>query len=925
LKAERRIIILSALSGLLVWAVAALVDSWLLEEGSYYEHLISDVAPREIYYRLIVILSFLSSGWLISRIVAKLRRAEDRTEHLNVTLRAIRKVNQLITVERDRDGLIQGVCEKLVTKRGYKSAWVALTSASGELVSTGEAGLHGAFLQLREGLSRGQLPPCGTKAMSSQRVIVNRSGSPACAGCPLAREYLKTGGALTIRLECGEKIYGLISVSPPPDLVVDKEEHSLLREVAGDIAFALNSIELEDKRKQAENLQGVLYEIANAVHTAEDLGQLFRVMQRQLGTVLSTENFFIALYDKETDTLTLPYTVDEHDRYKTFPAGKSLTAYVIRSNTPLLATREQVDRMVGAGIVEMIGTPSKVWLGAPLRAGEDVIGALVVQSYTDEQRFGERDLEMLTFVSGQIGLAVERKRAEERVRSQREELQVILDSVPAYISYKDKEGRHIRVNRALAEATGIPQGRWVGRTTLDLFPETPEECRDNDAEVIATGQPKTNIVEPLETPAGTRWALTDKIPYRDKDGNVVGVIGLSVDTTERMKAEEALQRKEEELRQAQKMEAIGRLAGGIAHDFNNLLTAMSGYTELMLGEVGEDDPMHADLVAVKKAAGQAASLTRQLLAFSRRQPLQLAVADLNLLVDGTKEILRRLIGEDISVVTELDPELSRVNVDHSQIEQVILNLAVNARDAMPEGGSISVRTENVEIDEHQAELNPDARAGRFVCLSVQDTGVGMDRETMEQIFEPFFTTKGPAGGTGLGLSVVYGNIKQHEGWIHVYSEPGRGSTFRIYLPSSSDEAEEEVAVDKASDAVPEGAGERILLVEDEEVVRRFAVRALQQRGYDVLEAGTAEEAFEMFEKESGDFELVFSDVVLPGKSGVQLVDELLARKPALTILLASGYADQKSQWPVIRERGFRFLQKPYSVNDLLMTIRDVLH
>jgi PAS domain S-box-containing protein len=553
-----------------------------------------------------------------------------------------------------------------------------------------------------------------------------------------------------------------------------------------------------------------------------------------------------------------------------------------------------------------------------------VIGALVVQSYTDETRFNERDLEMLAFVSGQIGLAVERKRAEERVRTQREELQVILDSVPAYISYKDKNGRHIRVNRALAEATGIPQDRWVGKTMLELFPDVAEECGNSDVEVIATGEPKTNIVEPIETPKGTRWALSDKIPYRDKDGNVVGVIGLSVDTTERMKAEEALQRKEEELRQAQKMEAIGRLAGGIAHDFNNLLTAMSGYTELMLGQVEEDDPMHADLTAVKKAAGQAASLTRQLLAFSRRQPLQLAVEDLNSLVDGTKEILRRLIGEDISVVTELDPELARVNVDHSQIEQVILNLAVNARDAMPEGGSISIRTENVEVDEHQAELNPDARAGRFVCLSVQDTGVGMDRDTMDQIFEPFFTTKGPAGGTGLGLSVVYGNIKQHEGWIHVYSEPGRGSTFRIYLPASSQEVVENAPQERVGDAIPDGSGERILLVEDEEVVRRFAVRALRQRGYEVLEAGTAEEAFETFEKESGDFELVFSDVVLPGKSGVQLVDELLARKPALTILLASGYADQKSQWPVIRERGFRFLQKPYSVNDLLATIRDVL-
>ncbi len=386
---------------------------------------------------------------------------------------------------------------------------------------------------------------------------------------------------------------------------------------------------------------------------------------------------------------------------------------------------------------------------------------------------------------------------------------------------------------------------------------------------------------------------------------------------------EELNRTQEQLVRVQKMEAVGRLAGGVAHDFNNLLTAITGYSELLLQNLADHDPLHQDVEQIRKAAQRAASLTRQLLAFSRRQALQPQVLDLNATVADMKKMLRRLIGEDIELVTVLEPERWTVKADPGQLEQVIMNLTVNARDAMPQGGRLTIKTENVTLDQDYCQLIPEARPGRFVCLSVEDTGAGMDKETIQHIFEPFFTTKGEEG-TGLGLAVVYGIVRQHEGWINVYSEPGRGSTFRVYLPTFSIEPEEDEIEEMISLQELQGRGQRILVVEDEAGVRAFARRALVENGYVVFEAASAEEAVAIFEREEGDFHLVFSDVVLPDAVGLQLVDHLLSLKPALRVLLSSGYADRKSQWPLICERGFPFLQKPYASAALLQTIREAI-
>lgn len=384
-------------------------------------------------------------------------------------------------------------------------------------------------------------------------------------------------------------------------------------------------------------------------------------------------------------------------------------------------------------------------------------------------------------------------------------------------------------------------------------------------------------------------------------------------------------RLESQLRQAQKMEAIGLLAGGIAHDFNNILTAIQGYTDLALTEIQEDNPLYQDIKEIQKASMRAANLTRQLLLFSRRQPMEFTPLDLNKVINDLIKMLNRLIGEDISLTTDLASDLWTVKGDAGTNEQVIMNLVVNARDAMPKGGEIAIKTENLYIDEEYCKNCRDARPGRFVCLSVRDTGVGIDQSIIDRIFEPFFTTKEVGKATGMGLSVVYGIVKQHKGWVNVESSPGKGSIFRIYLPAVSIESEEKEK-EKESVSLEEliGKGERILIVEDEESVKEFTKRALSKNRYVVFTATNVQEALDIFQKEKGNFDLIFSDLLLPNGEGPELLEEILKLKPKISVLLTSGYSDEELDRSAIHKGDYPYLQKPYSISDLLRVVRDAL-
>ncbi|MFW5774754.1 MAG: ATP-binding protein [Chitinivibrionales bacterium] len=377
-----------------------------------------------------------------------------------------------------------------------------------------------------------------------------------------------------------------------------------------------------------------------------------------------------------------------------------------------------------------------------------------------------------------------------------------------------------------------------------------------------------------------------------------------------------------QLRQSQKMEAVGRLAGGIAHDFNNLLMAITGYSDLLLKRIG-NSPHRKDVEEIGSAGRRAAAITHQLLAFSRRQNLRTTVLDLSLLVEDMQSLLGHLIGEDIALKTQLGTEQTRVKADAAQIEQVLLNLAVNARDAMPNGGKLYIGVENVYITEDACRHIPDASPGEKVCLTFRDTGAGIDDSILESIFEPFFSTKDDGKGTGLGLSVVYGIIKQHNGWIQVKSDHNSGTVFSIYLPgfTMNDPVDSHHPDDLKS---LRGNGENILLVEDEESVRNFAKRALHENGYRVITACNAAEAEKQFNQNHDTLDLLFSDVVLPDTAGVDLVRRLQRKNPHTKILLTSGYPDEKAQLQLIHKCGYSFLPKPYFLAELLQGVKKAL-
>jgi signal transduction histidine kinase len=390
----------------------------------------------------------------------------------------------------------------------------------------------------------------------------------------------------------------------------------------------------------------------------------------------------------------------------------------------------------------------------------------------------------------------------------------------------------------------------------------------------------------------------------------------------RKAAEEALRQSEEQLRQAQKIEAVGRLASGVAHDFNNILTVITGHSELLLRQLDADDPRRKNAEQIEKAAYRAAALTRQLLTFSRKQVIEPRVLKLNAIILNIEKMLRRLIGEDIEFCTVLDSAAGHIKADPGQIEQVIMNLAVNARDAMPNGGKLTVTTANTTLDKNQLKHFPDLCAGDYVMLTIADTGTGMSEEVKAHLFEPFFTTKPPGKGTGLGLATCFGIVKQSTGHINVHSELGRGTTFKIYFPQVQSALESPRVRIMPTEAT--GGNETVLLVEDEPVVRELAVATLREKGYTVVEAVNGEEGLRMARQHDGKIDLVLTDVVMPVMGGKEMADALRTSHPDTKILFTSGYTEDAMGHHGVLRPGILFLQKPYMTATLARKVREVL-
>jgi PAS domain S-box-containing protein len=476
------------------------------------------------------------------------------------------------------------------------------------------------------------------------------------------------------------------------------------------------------------------------------------------------------------------------------------------------------------------------------------------------------------------------------------------------------DGTYVEVNEGFCRTMGYTPEEVVGKTSTEL------KIWDRPSD-------RVQLVRRLGTEGEVRNL---EAKFRKKDGSIVTglmsarimevhgepcILSITRDITERS-------RLEEQLRQAQKMEAVGRLAGGIAHDFNNLLTAIIGYSDVLLSRVGPADPAAEDLLAIQKAGESAAALTRQLLAFSRKQVMDLRPVSLNGLVAQTEVMLRRVIGETVALRTTLDPDLWTVRADGNQIQQVLMNLAINARDAMPGGGSLTIETWNAVIASDAAARPPDCAPGPYVVLAVRDTGHGMDEETAGKIFEPFFTTKGVGKGTGLGLSMAHGIIRQSGGFIEVSTARDRGTAFLVYLPRVEDAVEANAAPVISTDT--KGGGETVLLAEDSDVVRCYIVEILELGGYKVLEAASGEDALQVAEDHAGALDLLVTDMVMPGIGGAELAARLGTARPGIKVLFISGYPEYSSGKHRLLKPGAPFLGKPFRARVLLDKVREIL-
>jgi len=515
--------------------------------------------------------------------------------------------------------------------------------------------------------------------------------------------------------------------------------------------------------------------------------------------------------------------------------------------------------------------------------------------------------------------ALTRAGQRQELRRHQRLLQQIIDANPSLIFVKNWDGRFVLVNHATAEIYGTTVDQLTGKTDADFNPNAQEVAHflQDDREVMTSGRAKLVPEERVTNPQTnqTRWFQTIKIPLPMPGEDSPTLLGVATEITERKQLEE-------QLLQSQKMEAIGQLAGGVAHDFNNILTAIVGYTDLLSAEFSADDQRLEDLEEIRKAARRAAALTRQLLSFSRKQVLEPRIIDVNAVVMNLDKMLRSLMSENVELKAQLSGDLASARVDPNQLEQVIMNLAINARDAMPDGGTLTIETGNATLDEDYAARHVSAIPGAYVMLAVTDTGCGMSEEIQARIFEPFFTTKPAGRGTGLGLSTVYGIVKQSGGNIWLYSEPGKGSTFKVYLPAV-DSLPENIGKAAPAQSLARGGG-TVLVVEDDEQLRRLAHRALANNGFEVLEADRGGTALDIARRHKGTIDLLLTDVIMPDTNGRKLAETLRAARPELRVIYMSGYPDRAIVNHGMLGPGDAYVAKPFTTEAITRKVREVL-
>ncbi len=556
-----------------------------------------------------------------------------------------------------------------------------------------------------------------------------------------------------------------------------------------------------------------------------------------------------------------------------------------------------------------------VWVLIPCFA---LLGLLIIWAWSLKRMVAAKTRDL-------VGELTERKRVEKALVKSESQYRTLVETIPDLVWLKDPKGVYLGCNKAFEGFFGAEESLIIGKTDYDFVDKTLADFfRGNDRKAMEAKEPKVNE-EWLTFKTTGYYGLfeTMKTPVHNNQGKLIGVLGIARDITERNKAEKENKRLEQQLRQAQKMEAIGRLAGGVAHDFNNMLSIILGNAEIVLEDLKEDSPIRSNIKEVYKAAERSGNLTKQLLAFARKQTIEPRLLDLNKILDDMLKMLHRLIGEDIDLVWLPAKQLWRLKMDPSQIDQILANLCINARDAISGVGKVTIETGNVVFDTEYCREHQGFVPGRFVMIAVSDNGVGMGKMTLENLFEPFFTTKEVGQGNGLGLATVYGIVKQNKGFINVYSEPGDGATFKVYLPAHREQLIPDSEKNVKANS-PKGQ-ETILLVEDEKAILQMAEIMLENLGYRVLTASTPGRAIQIVRESDRDtIHLLITDVIMPEMDGRELASRLLGISPKLKCLFMSGYTANIIAHRGVLDKGVQFISKPFSRQDLSMKIREVL-
>jgi PAS domain S-box-containing protein len=682
----------------------------------------------------------------------------------------------------------------------------------------------------------------------------------------------------------------------------------------------------DDLVVRRERLRDALAEILRAITRIEDRDELYRdacrIAVERAGFLMA----WVGLVDEVTGEVRPAAAAGDSDGYvdrlhlsvRDDPRGPGMTVTAITTGRPVAIADPRTDPMFTTlrTDVEKRGYESAVAL--PLVVEGRAIGALTVYANTVNS-FGAIEVELLQHLAEDMSFKLEvigREETRRAAEAERDRLAAVVEQAGESVLITDRDGGIVYANPAFTHITGYQPAEVLSRRPDFLGGE--EQSLHSAAAVegaILRGESWAGQSR-FRREDGTERDMDLSVnPRRDDSGQVIGTIVIGRDVSR----ERSL---EAQLMQSQKLEAIGRLAGGIAHDFNNLLTAISGYAQILEAQFDSGDPRADDVAEIKRAAARATQLTAQLLAFSRRQILQPSPLDPQSVVTGIAPMLHRLIGEDVEVVVRARPGLGPVLADPSQLDQVLVNLALNARDAMPTGGRLEIEVDEVSLDEEFAAAHLGAQPGPHVVFRVKDSGTGMTQDVLAHAFEPFFTTKGLGQGTGLGLSTVLGIIEQSNGYVDVESEPGAGTTAILYLPKTSLPAEATAAEPESKPEV-RGTG-TVLIVEDEGAVRALLRRILERGGYRVLAAATAEEALDVEAAHNGPIDLLFTDVILPGMSGRTLVERLAVRRPAMRVLYASGYNEDIVATRGVLEEGISYLAKPYSSDDVLRRLAELI-